>query len=66
MTVLAVLRVLAVLESTLPSSCLSYKIHYQEAAMTVLTVLEVSAVVVVSVVTATLHPLKLNPPSPTS
>ena len=57
MTVLAALTVLAVLESTLPSFCLSYKIQCQE---TTVTVLAVSAVVAVSVVTAT--PLKLNPP----
>ena len=56
MTVLAVLTDLAVLESTLPSFCFSYKIQCQEAAVTV------SAVVAVSVVTAT--PLKLNPPFP--
>ena len=61
MTVLAGLTVLAVLESTLPSFCLSYKIQYQETTVTVLTVL---AVVAVSVVTAT--PLKLNPPFPSS
>ena len=53
MTVLAVLRVLAVLESTLPSCFLSYKIQHNEATMAVLTVLAVSAVVAVSVVTAT-------------
>ena len=64
MTVLAVLIVLAVLESTLPSFCLSYKIQCQETTVTVLMVLGVSVVVVVSVVTAT--PLKLNPPFPTS
>ena len=57
MTVLAVLTVLVVLESTLRSFCLSYKIQYQEAAVTVLAV---SAVVAVSVVTDT--PLKPNPP----
>ena len=62
MTVLAVWTVLAVLESTLPSSCLSYEIQYQEATVTVLTVSAVSAVLAVSVVTAT--PLKLNPPFP--
>ena len=62
MTILAVLTVLAVLESTLPSFCFSYKIQYQEAAVTVLTVLAVSAALAVSVVTAT--PLKLNPPFP--
>ena len=54
------MTVLAVLESALPSSCLSYKIQFQETTMTVLTVSAVSAVVAVSVVTAT--PLKLNPP----
>ena len=59
MTALAVLTVLAVLESTLPSFCFSYKIQCQEAAVTVLAV---SAVMAVSVVTAT--PLKLNPPFP--
>ena len=53
MTVLAVLMVLAVLENTLPSFCLFYKIQYQEATVTGLTVLAVSAVVAVSVVTAT-------------
>ena len=57
MTVLAVLTILAVLESTLPSFCLSYKIQCQE---TTTTGLAVSAVVAVSVVTAT--PLKLNLP----
>ena len=60
MTVLAVLTVFAVLESTVSSLCLFYKIQYQETTVTVLTVLAVSAVVAVSVVTAT--PLKLNPP----
>ena len=59
MMVLAVLRVLAVLESTLPSFCLSYKIQHNEAAVAVLTV---STVMAVSVMTAT--PLKLNPPFP--
>ena len=53
MTVLVVLTVLEVLESTLRSFCLFYKIQYREAAVTV------SAVVAVSVVTST--PLKLNP-----
>ena len=57
MMVLAVLTVLAVLESTLRSFCLSFKITYQGAAVAVLAV---SAVVAVSVVTAT--PLKLSPP----
>ena len=47
------LAVLTVLESTLPSFCLSYKIQCQETTVTV------SAVVAVSVVTAT--PFKLNP-----
>ena len=56
---MTVLAVLTVLESTLPSFCFSYKIRYREAAVTVLAV---SAVVAVSVVTAT--PLKLNPPFP--
>ena len=57
MTVLAGLTVLAVLENTLRSFCLSYKIQDEKAAVTVLAV---SAVVSISVVTAT--PLKLNPP----
>ena len=60
MTVFAVLTVLAVLESTLPSFSLSYKIQCQETTVKVLTVLAVLAVVAVSVVRAT--PLKLNPP----
>ena len=38
MTVLAVWTVLAVLESTLPSFCFSYRMQYKEAAVTVLTV----------------------------
>ena len=59
MTVSAVLTVLAVLESTLPCFCSSYKIQCQETTVTVFTVLAVSAVVAVSAVTAT--PLKLNP-----
>ena len=62
---MTVLAVLAVLESTSPSFCLSYKIQYREATMTVLTVLAVSVVVAVLVVTAP-PPLKLNPPFPTS
>ena len=62
MTVLAVWTVLAVLQSTLPSFRLSYKIQDQEATVTVLTALAVSAFMAVSVVTAT--PLKLNPPFP--
>ena len=60
MTVLVVLTVSAVLESTLLSFCLSYTIEDQEATGTVLTVLVVSAVMAVSVITAT--PLKLKPP----
>ena len=60
MTVLAVLTVLAALESTLPSFCFSYKIQCQEAAVTVLAVSAVSAVSAVPVVTAT--PVKLDPP----
>ena len=60
MTILAVLTVGAVLESTLPSTCLSYKIQHNEAAVAVFTVLAASAVVAVSVMTAA--PLKLNPP----
>ena len=63
MTALAVLTVLAVLESTLPSFCLSYRIQHNEATvavLTVLAVLAVSEVMAVSVMTAT--PLKLNPP----
>ena len=58
------MTVLAVLDSTLPSFCLSYKMQCLETTVTVLRVLAVSAVVAVSVVTAT--PLKLNPPSPSS
>ena len=64
MTILAVLTVLAVLESTLPPSCLSYRIQCQGTTVTVLPVLAVSVVVAVPVVTAT--PLKLNPPSSSS
>ena len=60
MTVSAVLMVSAVLDSTLPSFRLSYKIQDKEATVTALTVLAISTAVVVSVVTAT--PLKLNPP----
>ena len=52
MTVLAVLPVSAVLESTLSSFRLSYKIQDKEATVTVLTVLPVLPVVAVSVVTA--------------
>ena len=59
---MTVLAVLTVLESTLPSFCFVYKIQYQEAAVTVLTVLAVSAVVAVSVVMAI--PLTLMPPFP--
>ena len=47
------MTVLAVLESTLPYSCLSYEIKCQETTVTVLTGLAVSAVVAVAVVTAT-------------
>ena len=57
----ALLSVLTVLQSTLPSFCLSCKRQDQEATMMVLTVLADSAV---SVMTAT--PLKLNAPCPTS
>ena len=49
---MTVLTVLAVLESTLPSCCLSCKIQHNEATVAVLTVLAVSAVVAVSVMTA--------------
>ena len=59
MTVLAVLTVLAAMEGTLPSSCLSCKIQHKEATVAVLAV---SVVMAVSVMTAT--PLKLNPPFP--
>ena len=62
MTGLAVLTVLAVLESTLPSLGLSYKIQHNEATVAVLTVLAVSAVMAVSVMTATPLRLKPNPP----
>ena len=48
----------------LPSFCLPYKTQSQEATVTVLTVLAVSAVVAVFLMTAT--PLKLNPPFPSS
>ena len=61
---MTVLAVLAVLESTLPSLGLSCKIQHNEAAVAVLTVLAVSAVMAVSVMTAT--PLKLKPPFPWS
>ena len=54
----AFMTVLAVLESTSPSFCLSYK--KKQCQETTVTVLAVSAVVTVSVVTAI--PLKLNPP----
>ena len=57
---LAVLTVLAVvLDSTLPSFCLSYKIQHNEATVAVLAV---SAVMAVSVMTATR--LELNPHFP--
>ena len=57
MTVLAVLTVLAALESTLPSFCLSYEIQHNEATAAVLAVL---VVVTVAVVTAT-PPLNSTP-----
>ena len=50
---------LAVLESILPSFYLSYRIQDEEATVTFLTLLVVSAVTAVSAMTAT--PLKLNP-----
>ena len=56
MTVLAVLTVSAVLESTLPSFRLSYKIQGKEATVTVLAI---SAVVAISDVTA--PPLNSTP-----
>ena len=56
---MTVLTVLAALESTLPSFCLSLKIQRNEATVAVLTVLAVAAV---SVMTGT--PFKLNPPFP--
>ena len=56
---MAVLTVLAVPESTLPSFFLSYKIQHNEATVVVLTVLAVSAVMAVPVVTAT--PLNSTP-----
>ena len=49
------MTVLAALESTMPSFCLSHQIGCQETTVTVLTVLAASAVVAVSVVTATLE-----------
>ena len=49
MTALAGLPVLAVLESTLPSFCLSCEMQHNEATVAVLTVLAVS---VVSIMTA--------------
>ena len=61
---MTVLTVLAVLESTLPSFPWPDKIQDKEATVTGLTVLAVSAVMAVSVTTAT--PLKLNPPFPSS
>ena len=57
-----VLAVLTVLESTLPSVRLSYKIQHNEAILAILAVLAVLAIMAVSVMTAT--PLKLNPPFP--
>ena len=56
-----VVRLMMQTEPHLALLCLSYRIQCQEAAVTVFTV---SAVVAVSVVTAT--PLKLNTPFPTS
>ena len=56
---MTVLTVLAALESTLPSFCLSYEIHHDEATVAVLTDLAVSAVMAVSVMTA--YFVKLNP-----
>ena len=56
MTFLSALMVLAVQKSAWPSFCLSYKIQHNEATVTVLAVVAVTAV---SVMTAT--PLKLNP-----
>ena len=53
---MTVLMVLAVLESTLPSFCLSYKIQHNEATVSVLAV---SAVMAVSVMTAS--PLNSTP-----
>ena len=58
MALMAVLTVLAVLESTLPWFCLSYKIQHNVATVAVLTVLAVLVVMAVSVMTAA--PLKLN------
>ena len=55
------MTVLAVLESTQPPFCLSYKIQHNKATVAVLTV---PAVMAVSVMTAT--PLKLNPAFPRS
>ena len=51
---MTVLTVLAVLESTLPSFFVSYKIQHNEATMAVWTVLAVSVM--------TAAPVKLNPP----
>ena len=51
---------LAVLESTLRSFCLSYKVQDKEATVTVLTVSAVMAVIAVLVVTVTPH--KTQPP----
>ena len=62
MAVLAVLTALAVLESALPTFCLSYKMQHNEPTVVVLTALAVKAVMTVLVMTAT--PLKLNPPFP--
>ena len=56
---MTVLTVLAVLENTLPSVCLSFKIQLNEATVALLKVLAVSAVMTVSVMTAT--PLSSTP-----
>ena len=53
------MTVLTVLESTLPSVCLFYKIQHNDATVAVLTVLAVSAVMAVSVMTA--PPLNSTP-----
>ena len=61
---ITVWRFLAVLESTLPSVCLFYKLQHNEATVAVLKVLAVSVVVVVSVMTAT--PQSFRPFGPKS
>ena len=50
---MTVLVVLTVLESTLPPVCLSYEMQHNEATVAILTVLAISAVMAVSVMTAT-------------